>query len=123
MSAAALFALVAFPEAVGISMRYPEALMLWGARFLFPFAGAVASFCNGLHLYRGSVRGSFFRRLLHVSNVTFAALFCFAIWLLSTVTVGYGFEGVSFTGTVIVVAILATPLLIVAIYMVLLFWR
>jgi hypothetical protein len=120
---AAVLALVVVPEAVGISMRYPEALALALVRFLFPLSGAVASFCNGLHLYRGSVRGSFFRRLLHVSNVTFAALFCFAIWLLSTVTVGYGFEGVSFTGTVIVVAILATPLLIVAIYMVLLFWR
>ena|SRR3989338_5734029 len=121
--AAAIFALVTFLEAVGISMRYPEFLAFSFVRFLFPLSGAVASFCNGLHLYRGSVPGSLLRRLLHVSNVTFVVLFCFVVWFLYVMTVGYSFEDASFRGMAIGVAVLATPVLIVAIYMVLLFWR
>ena len=123
VSAAAFFALVTFPEAVGISMRYPEALALSLARFLFPFSGAVASLCNGLHLYRGSAPGSLFLRLLHVSNVIFAVLLSLVAWFLYAMTVGYGFESASFMGMATVFAILTTPFLIVAIYMVLLFWR
>lgn len=128
VSAAAVFTLVAFPEAVGITMRYPEALMLWGARLLFPFTGAVASLCNGFHLLRGSAPDGWFRRLLHISNVTFAVLLSLVVWLVYVITdsnypVGYQIGNGLFTGMAITLAILATPFLIVAIYMVLLLWR
>jgi len=128
VSAAAVFALVTFPEAVGISMRYPEALALSFARLLFPLSGVVASLCNGLHLYRGSVPGSLFRRLLHVSNAIFAVLVSLVAWLIYVITdgnytVGYGVASGSFMAVAATLAILATPVLIVAIYLVLLFWR
>ncbi|WP_339834213.1 hypothetical protein [uncultured Parvibaculum sp.] len=96
-------------------------LALW---LLFPLTAAVASTCNGLHFLYGSVAGTPFRRLLHLSNLLYLA---FAA--VSVLTVHFVVAYQASTMNMPLRDYLAghlpalTPLPIVAIYMVLLFWR
>jgi len=96
-------------------------LALW---ISFPLAGVVASACNGFHLLYGSVSGSPLRRLLHASNLVHAV---FA--LISAFTVHFV---VAYQASIMNMSLrdylaghlpALYPLPIVAIYLVLLFWR
>lgn len=122
VSVAAVFTLVTFPEAVGITMRYPEALLLWGARFLFPFTGALAAACSGYHLLRGSQPGSAFRRVLHLSNgifVPMAGILGAFIWGMAL-----AYPNPRSSGSQLWSLVPFSPILgIIALYLVLLFWR
>lgn len=96
-------------------------IALW---LLFPVSAAVASSCSGFHLLYASAAGSRFRRMLHLSNLIYIA---FAVLYGLTVhfTVVYQASIMNMPLRDYLAAHLPalTPLPVVIIYLVLLFWR
>jgi cytochrome bd-type quinol oxidase subunit 2 len=91
---------------------------------LLLLTAAMASACNGIHLQYGSAAGSPLRRMLHISNLVYAA-FAGLYALLIHFTVAYQASTMNMPLRDYLAGHLPAlaPLPIVAIYLVLLFWR